>query len=62
MIPSLSAVCCAVWSPDGNRLLFIGGPGDLAVDLWIVNIDGSGLVRLTNHPSKVSDIGWSSAT
>jgi Tol biopolymer transport system component len=62
MIPSLSAVCCAVWSPDGNRLLFTGGPGDLSADVWIVNIDGSGLVRLTKHPSKLSDLGWSSAT
>jgi Tol biopolymer transport system component len=61
MIPLLSAVCCAVWSPDGTRLLFTGGSGDLALDLWIVHIDGSGLVRLTNKPSKLTDIGWSSA-
>jgi TolB protein len=32
----------ATWSPDGTRLVF-----DLANDLYVVNVDGSGLTNLT---------------
>ncbi|MGH7573212.1 MAG: carboxypeptidase regulatory-like domain-containing protein, partial [Gemmatimonadota bacterium] len=34
------------WSPDGTRIVFVGGadgPG-----LYVVNVDGSGLIRITN--------------
>jgi Tol biopolymer transport system component len=61
-ISSLAAVCCAVWSPDGGRLLFAKGPSDQAMNLWTVNIDGSHLVQLTHTPAKLTDIGWSAAT
>src|SRR5262249_38869400 len=37
------------WSPDGTRIVFVGeadGPG-----LYVMNVDGSGLVRLTDDPA-----------
>lgn len=37
------------WSPDGTRLVFVGeadSPG-----LYVVNADGSGLVRITDDPA-----------
>ena len=59
-IPSLTAVCCAIWSPDGDRLLF--GASDQAGDLWTVMIDGSHLTQLTHTPAKLADIAWSGVT
>ncbi len=43
----LSGVTTPSWSPDGKRLVFTGYDGGLS-DLFIINSDGSGLVRLTN--------------
>lgn len=42
----------AGWSPDGSRVVFAGPKGGLN-DLFVVNIDGSGMVNVTNTP----DIG-----
>jgi Tol biopolymer transport system component len=61
-IASLAGVCCAVWSPDGDRLLFVKGSSDQALDLWTVMVDGSHLTRLTHAPARLADIGWSSAS
>jgi TolB protein len=61
-IPSLAGVCCAVWSPDGNRVLFAKGLSDHATDLWTVKIDGSQPMKLTHTPAELTDIGWSGAT
>jgi|SRR5579864_6718278 len=57
VISTLGPVCCAVWSPDGQRLLFAR-----ANDLWTVMIDGSHPTQLTHTPSELTDIGWTSAT
>ena len=54
-----AGVCCAVWSPDGNRLLFSRGPSNNTHDLWIVQFDGSHLTQLTHRPANLADIGWS---
>lgn len=39
------------FSPNGSRLVFNGRDNSLAWDLFLVNIDGSNLVRLTNTPA-----------
>ena len=56
-IPSLAEVCCALWSPDGDRLLFPRGP-DRETDLWTVKTDGSQLTQLTHAPADLPDIAW----
>jgi TolB protein len=47
------------WSPDGHRIAFTGvpamGPGQISV----MNVDGSGLVRLTNLPYGARGAQWS---
>jgi Tol biopolymer transport system component len=50
----------AVWSPDGTRLLFTvvpGGPVKLG-DLWIVDLDGTDLSRLTESPAQYWGYSW----
>lgn len=50
----------AVWSPDGTRLLFAvvpGGPVKLG-DLWIVDVDGTGLTQLTDYPAQYWGYSW----
>ena len=50
--------CCAVWSPDGSRLLFqVTTKSDL-VDLFTMNADGSDLVRLTDEPGWYTWYSW----
>ena len=50
--------CCAVWSPDGTKLLFQVSQGGQTVDLYTMNTDGSDLRRLTNHPGYYAWYGW----
>ena len=50
----------AVWSPDGMRLLFNsvpGGPVKLG-DLWIVDVDGTNLTRLTDSRAQYGGYSW----
>ncbi len=42
----LNGAATPSWSPDGERLVFTGYDGGLS-DLFVVNADGTGLVRLT---------------
>jgi dipeptidyl aminopeptidase/acylaminoacyl peptidase len=42
------------WSPDGRRIVFCRGD-----DLFIVSVDGGGLVRVDGHPAGVSHPRWS---
>jgi TolB protein len=49
----------AAWSPDGTRLAFMStreGGGNS--EIYVVNRDGSGLRRLTNHPGADSTPTW----
>jgi TolB protein len=49
-----------VFSPDGTRILFsTTAAGASAPDLYVVNIDGTGLRRLTNHPASDTSPTWS---
>jgi TolB protein len=47
-----------VWSPDGQRLAFTSNR-DGNTEIYVVNRDGSGLRRLTNHPENDVTPTWS---
>jgi TolB protein len=47
-----------VWSPDGQRLAFTSSR-DGNTKIYVVNRDGSGLRRLTNHPENDVTPTWS---
>lgn len=47
-----------VWSPDGSRLAFTSNR-DGNSEIYVVNKDGSGLRRLTNHPAIDVTPTWS---
>jgi len=51
-------------SPDGQRIVFTNRVTDFEKnkginDLWLVNVDGSGLRRLTTHPAGSHSARWS---
>jgi Tol biopolymer transport system component len=48
------------WSPDGSRIVFArsGSDEDIFEDLFIVNADGSGLVRLTRTGAAEFSPSW----
>ncbi len=60
-LPLLAAsltVVAADWSPDGKKLLFWSDwNGNL--EGYAVNIDGTGLVNLTEHPAEDANPVWS---
>jgi Tol biopolymer transport system component len=53
------------WSPDGERIAFAsfaggaGATGDPNYDLYVVDVDGGGLRRLTDHPAYDMYPTWS---
>ena len=47
-----------VWSPDGQRLVFVGYVGD-GVDLFTINADGTELRNLTNIAKHTTQPSWS---
>ena len=52
----------ATWSPDGSQLVLRAGSsagGSERPDLWLVNVDGSGLQRLTNDLAAEETPAWS---
>jgi TolB protein len=55
-----SGAALPVFSPDGRQILFAATPpGGGAHDLYVINIDGSGLRRLTTHPDSETAPTWS---
>jgi Tol biopolymer transport system component len=50
------------WSPDGARLALVGRvteAGASNLDIWVMNADGTGAVRLTNDPAGDTSPAWS---
>jgi TolB protein len=46
-----SGSCCAVWSPNGRELLYQSGADQGHLDLYTLNLDGTGIRRLTHADS-----------
>ncbi len=54
-----SGVCCAVWSPDGQRLLYNRAIDDSANNLEWVAVDGSGGAKITSTGGQwFQDYSW----
>jgi Tol biopolymer transport system component len=47
------------WSPDSERIAFYSERDDPNGELYAINLDGSGLVRLTNNTLHESNLLWS---
>jgi Tol biopolymer transport system component len=47
------------WSPDGQRIAFTNQEGDLVTHIYVVNVDGSGLTRVTSAANATDrSISW----
>ncbi len=48
-----------VWSPDGTMIAYAGLPaGGGNIDVYVMNADGIGQIRLTNDPSPDLAPSW----
>ena len=45
------------WSPDGKQLAFTSDR-DGNIEIYVMNVDGSGVVRLTNDPADDIHPSW----
>ncbi|MFL5608505.1 MAG: protein kinase domain-containing protein [Gemmatimonadaceae bacterium] len=45
------------WSPDGRRIAFNTRVKE--IDIWVINVDGTGLVKLTDDPAGARAPAWS---
>lgn len=55
-------IFCVDWSPDDKQLVLCGGVGpyeNVALDIYTINVDGTGLTKLTNDPSRDYEPQWS---
>ncbi len=46
------------WSPDGTKLAFVASDRDGVGDVWTVNADGTGLVRVTHQLGAGGTLSW----
>ena len=53
-------LCCAAWSPDGQSLVFQGGPADNASQLYTIAVDGTTARQLTTDAGSYGNYSWSS--
>lgn len=49
----------SAWSPDGQRLAFIGLMDGPSADLYLYSLDGGTITRLTDGPSQAYQPSWS---
>jgi dipeptidyl aminopeptidase/acylaminoacyl peptidase len=47
------------WSPDGSRIAFVGGPRRGGGDVFVVDADGSNVLRLTETMQEEGSPAWS---
>ena len=49
------------WSPDGRQIAFTGTYKRAGAAIYVVNVDGTGLARLTSPRPKIEDVApaWS---
>jgi TolB protein len=47
------------WSPDEDKILYSSSYESSNVDIWVVNVDGTNHMRLTNHSAPEIDATWS---
>lgn len=58
--PGRGAELYPAWSPDSKRIVFAWNPdGDMNYDIYVVNSDGSGRMRLTSDPGFDMEPAWS---
>jgi TolB protein len=46
-------------SPDGMKIVFASARGGVAMDIWVVNRDGTGMRQLTTNPANDTSPRWS---
>ena len=55
--PGMVGCHAPVWSPDGTKFAFAAGTEEDGFDIYSVNLDGSGLTRVTRHGGDNPDWG-----
>src|SRR5438132_3166838 len=51
------------WSPDGSKIVFhVAGPPERGTQIYVKNVDGTGLTRLTNQPGNNFKPSWQPLT
>ncbi len=46
------------WSPNGSKLAFVAADAAGVSDIWTVNADGTGLMRLTHDLDAAGTLSW----
>jgi Tol biopolymer transport system component len=47
------------WSPDGEKIAFASGSGDVDSEIYVMNADGSDMTQLTNNNGYDASPSWS---
>jgi TolB protein len=58
-ISSVTPLGEPAWSPDGTRIAFTGGSASSSYDIYVVDVDGSNLQRLTASTAQEGEASWS---
>lgn len=59
LAPTLRNITTADWSPDGSRIAFSGNNKNEPSEIYIINVDGSGLTRVSKPGFSRRDPRWS---